>query len=351
MLIKRIFKMGLNDSGMSRFGLILLEVVVLTTIVSCARKEQDVPRLVGPIEIDSSGNLLLCTVKSGEVHNYYVVSLDAQRRPIELQFPSSDYWFGTWRPGTTRDELLLVSLSGSTRQTIVRLQVSDTSASVLSSTPVDANLFVTVRPSWLLNREVLALQITRHVKGVFSGSYMGFSKDNGQTISISDVNSPTDLLWVDSHSFYMVYSTEDNKMVMSYAQLDVNDLTLQTRELFQKDDINLATKSLNGSLIYVTRRELFVDNGRLASLPEDVGRPFVDGRWMVCVARNGKRLYVLDDKGQIVDTKLKSRETKLIGLSAVHRSVYLLSEDDEKILAYSFADKSEQVIFDLAKRQ
>lgn len=350
MLIMRIFKMGLNDSGMSRFGLILLEVVVLSTIVSCARKEQDKPRIVGPLEIDSSGNLLLCTVKSGKVYNHYVVSLDAQRRPIELQFPGSDSASGmTWKLGTTRDELLFVS--GGTRQTIGRLQVSDTSASVLSSTPVDANLIVVVRRSWGLNREVLALRITRIVKGVFSGAYLGFSKDNGQTISISDVTPPTDLLWVGSQSFYMVHGTEDNRMVMSYAQLDVNDLTLQTRELFQKDEIILATKSLNGSLIYVTRRELFADNRRLASLPEEVSRPYVDGRWIACAAKNGKRLYVLDDKGQVVETKLKSRKTKLIGLSAVHRSVYLVSEDADKILAYSFADKSEQVIFDLAKRQ
>jgi hypothetical protein len=349
MLIIRILKMGLNDSVMSRFGLILLEVLVLTTIVSCARREQDKPRLVGPIEIDSSGNLLLCTVKNRKVYNYYVISLDAQRQQIELQLPGSDYWFGAWRPGTTHDELLFVS--GGTRKMIVRLGVSDTSASVLSSTPVDANLIVVVRPSWVLNREVLALRITRFVKGVPSGSYLGFSKDNGQTISISDVTSPTDLLWVDSHSFYMVHGTEDNRMVMSVAQLDVNDLTLQTRELFQKDEIKLATKSLNGSLVYIARRELFVDNERLTSLPEEVSRPLVDNPWIACVAENGRRLYVLDDKGQIVDTKLKSRETNLIGLSAVHKSVYLLSEDNDKILAYSFADKSEQVIFDLAKRQ
>ncbi len=147
----------------------------------------------------------------------------------------------------------------------------------------------------------------------------------------------------------MVHNTEDGRMVMSKAQLDVDSMALQANEILQEDEILLATRSLNGSLVYVAGDTLFRDNETLARLPEVVGmRPFVDGSYLACVSKDGRRIYVLSDKGEILGTKQKSPESMLVGLSAANGCVYLTTENREKILAYNFAEKSESVVFEAA---
>jgi len=252
----------------------------------------------------------------------------------------------TWRSGAGYDELLFVTGSP---QTIKRFRVDDAGVSEISSYMVDPNLFVTLPYYCGYNRDILALRVTKQVKGTASGAYLGFSKDNGQTISISEITPPNYLLWIDQCSFYMAHSLREGRklrMFMSKAQLDIDSMTVQTREILQEDgSILLATQSLNGSLVYVTGRRLFRDNEILAELPEELSAiPFVNGSYLACVSED--KIYILSDKGEVLGTKQKPQGSLFAGLSAATRCVYLTTEGREKIISYNFIEKSENVVFD-----
>ncbi len=310
-------------------------------------KEKDTPKIGGPFAINSSGDLLFCVVNKGSVGQPYIIPLrNRLSQPIALQFPGSDSCFGaTWRSGAGHDELLFVT--GHRPQTIKRFRVTDANVSEISSYKVDPNLFVI---SWGSNRDILALRVSKLVEDISSDVYLGFFKDNSQSISITEILVPTYLLWIDHCSFYMAHNNmEDGRGIMSKAQLDVDSMTLQTREILQEDEILLATQSLNGSLVYVMGHRLFRDNEILALLPEGSSmRPFVDGSYLAYVSKDRRKIYILSDKGEILDIKQKSRESMFVGLSAANKCVYLTTKDREKILAYNFVEKSESPVFNAA---
>jgi hypothetical protein len=310
-------------------------------------KEKDAPKIVAPFAINSSGSLLFCVVEKGSIRQPYVIPLrNRLSQPIALTFPSSDSCFGAmWRSGTGHDELLL--LTGRRPQTIKRFRIADANVAEISSYMVDPNLSVT---SWGANRDILALRVAKFVDGTLSGVHLGFFKDNDQSISISEITVPNYLLWIDHCSFYMVHNTEDGRMVMSKAQLDVDIMTLQTNEILQEHEILLATQALNGSLVYVTGHKLFRDNEILAFLPEGMKRPYVDGNYLACVSKDGRRVYILSDKGEVLGIKQKPRDSMFVGLSAANGCVYLTTENREEILAYNFVEKSESVVFEAASK-
>ena len=340
---------GLYKNRKRKSHVSFLKMVILVAVIcsGCNEKEKDTPKIGAPFAINNSGDLLFCVVKKGSVYQPYIIPLGSRRsQTIALTFPGSDSCLGaTWKSGEGHDELLFVT--GGRPQTIKRFRVTDTDVSEISSYTIDPNLTVGLLDRRSSIRDILALWVAKWGEGTLSGRYLGFSKDSGQTISISEIIAPAYLLWIDDCSFYMVHDMERGRMVMSKAQLDVDSMTLQTREILQEDEILLATQSLNGSLVYVTGHRLSRDNEILALLPQGLSmRPFVDGSYLACVSKDGRRIYILDDKGEILGIKQKSRESMFIELSAANECIYLTTKDREKILAYHFIEKSEKVVFD-----
>lgn len=337
--------MGLFKNRRRKWNLLFLDMVIIIAVIcfGCNEKEKDTPKIGAPFAINSSGDLLFCVVKRGSVRQPYVIPLrNRLSQPIALQFPGSDSCFGaTWRSEEGHDELLFVARHR--RQTIKRFRIADADVSEIYSYMVDPNLFVI---SWGSNRDILALRVSKLVEGISSDVYLGFFKDNDQSLSISEIIVPTSLLWIDHCSFYMVHNMEDGRMVMSKAKLDVDRMTLQTHEILQEDEILLATQSLNGSLVYVTGHRLFRDNEILALLPEGMKRPYVDRSCLACVSKDGRKIYILSDKGEVLGIKQKPRESMFVGLSAANRCIYLTTKGREKIVAYDFIEKSEKVVFD-----
>lgn len=340
-----------RKSSLSFLGIAVLIIVIFS---GCNEKDNEKDKdaakieICGPLVINSSGDLLFCVVKRGSVRQHYIIPLrNRNSRPIAMQFPCSVSCLGaTWRSGAGYDELLFVTGSP---QKIKRFHVTDVCVSEISSYMVDPNIFVTLPYYCGYNRDILALRVTKQVKGIASGAYLGFSKDNGQTISISEITPPNYLLWIDQCSFYMAHGVwEDGKlrMFMSKAHLDIDSMTVQTREILQEDgSILLATQSLNGSLVYVTGQRLFRDNEILAELPEELSAiPFINGNYLACVSKD--KIYILSDKGEVLGTKQKPRGSLFAGLSAANRCVYLTTEGREKIIGYDFIEKSENVVFD-----
>lgn len=58
------------------------------------------------------------------------------------------------------------------------------------------------------------------------------------------------------------------------------------------------------------------------------------------------RSLILNDKGEVLGTKQKPRESIFAGLSAVNKCIYLTTEDRARIIGYNFIEKSENVVFD-----
>jgi len=342
--------MGFCKNRRRKSSLPFLGMAILIAVMcsGCNEKDKDTAKIGGPFAINSSGDLLFCVIKRGGVYQPYIIPLKNNRsQPIALTFPGSDLCLGaTWRSGAEegRDELLFVT--GGTPQTIKRFRIVDSGLSEISSYIMDPNLSVILLNQGFSNRDILAFRVAKWGEGPFSGIHLGFSKDNGQTISISEITPPAYILWIDRCIFYMAHDMEDGRMVMSKAQLDVDSMTLQTSEILQEDEIIIATQSLNGSLVYVTGHSLFRENEILTLLPEGMKRPYVDGSYLACVSKDGKKIYILSDKGEILDIKQKDRESMFVGLCAANECIYLTTKDREKIIGYDFIEKSENVIFD-----
>jgi len=262
-----------------------------------------------------------------------------------LTFQGSDSCFGAaWGIGINHDELLFITGGGKINlQAIKRFKFIDNKPLEISLYTVDNSLMFISLHQEFYDPNVLAFRVYK--KG--EGSYLGLSKDNGRNISVSEISAPAYLLWIDQYRFYVAHDMEDGRMVMSKVQLDINSMTMQKEEILTADEIILATKSLNGSLVYAVGAKLFQDSEILAILPEEVGmRPFIDGRYLACVSRDKKKIFILNDKGEVIDIKLKSRESMFIGLSATNRCIYLTTKDRDKILSYDFIKKREKVVFD-----
>lgn len=337
---------GIYKNRIRKSNLTYICLVILTAVIFSGCKEKDIDNIVAPFAINDSGDLLLCGVKRDKSSQYYIVPLQQNSHygPFALKFKGSESCMGaTWRSGAGHDELQFIT--GHSPQKIKRFRVADANVSEISSYKIDPNLWVAI---WGSNREILALRVSKFVEGNVSSAYLGFFKDNDQSISISGITVPQYLLWIDHHSFYMTHHEENGETVLSKAQLDIDSMALQTSEVLQQeDDILLARQNLNGSLVYISGHRLFRDNKILALLPEGAGMcPFIDGKIIAFVAKNRRKIYILNDKGEVLGIKHKSRESMFVGLSAANRCVYLTSKDRDKILAYDIVGKSDKVVFD-----
>lgn len=312
-------------------------------------QETPTPRIVGPFAISDSGRFLFCGVEKGSAHrSYVIVSLRDGREPEVLSFPGSDRCLGAmWRPGADPDELLFVTAGEG--QAIKRLRVSNVGVEEVSSYPVDPNLLVSARPGWWSpSGDVFAVRVTKFEGGVFSGSYVGFSKDNGRTICVSAIPAPSRLLWTADSTLYMTHGMGGGELALSKGELDVDRMVVEMYEIRQ-GPIALATQALHGSLVYAVQGSLLRDHETFASLPEQIGRPCVDGDYLAVVSVGGKRVFILDATGKIVDTLETPAGSTCIGLSSANRSVYLTAsspEDRMRIDAYDFAAKHENVVFE-----
>lgn len=336
---------GIYKNRRRESNLFYIFLVISIAGIFSGCEEKDARKIVAPFAINNSGDLLLCGVKRGKNSQYYIVPLrqNSYSGPIALQFRGSDSCLGvTWRSGAGHDELLF--LTGHRPHTIKRFRIADANISEISSYMVDPNLSIVF---WGSNQDILALRVSKFTESTISDPYLGFFKENNQSISISEITVPAYLLWINHCSFYMTHRVENGKAVLSKAELDVDSMTLWTCEILQEDEILLATQSLKGSLVYFAGHTLFRDNEILARLPEGVGmRPFVDGNRIACVSKDKKRIYILDDRGEVLDIKHKSRESMFVGLSAANGCIYLTTKKGDKILAYDFIGKREKVVFD-----
>jgi hypothetical protein len=308
------------------------------------------PRITGPFAFSASGEFLFCGLEQDRTHHCRVIiALRGEYRgPAVLSFPGSDKCLGvTWRPGVNPDELLFVTAGEG--QAIKRLRVSNVGVEEISSYPVDPNLLVTARSGWWSpSGNILALRVTTFEGGVFSGSYVGFSKDNGKTVRISALPAPGQLLWVADNALYVTHFVDADEVALSKADLNADNMTVATREVLQ-DKIILATQSLHGSLVYAKGDRLFRDDKIFAVLPEKIVGPLIDGDCLAVVSADGKRVYILDDTGKIIDAKEMPERAICIGISAVNKSIYWTSyspEDRTKISAYNFVGKRETLVIE-----
>jgi len=331
-----------------QLNLFFFGIVVIVAVICSGGNEKgkDTPKICAPFAINSSGDLLFCVVKSNSTSQPCIVPLkNISSHPIALTFQGSDSCFGAeWGIGINHDELLFITGRGETNlQAIKSFKFIDNKPLEIFSYTVDKNLMLIILYQGFYDPNVLAFRVEK--KG--EGSYLGLSKDKGRNISVSKISAPAYLLWIDQYRFYVAHDMKDGRMVMSRVQLDINSMTLHKEEILTADEIILATKSLNGSLVYAVGAKLFQDSEILAVLPEEVGmRPFIDGRYLACVSRDHKKIFILSDKGDVLDIKQKSRESMFVGLSATNRCIYLTTKDRDKILSYDFIKRREKVVFD-----
>lgn len=333
-----------------QLNLFFVGIVVIVAVICSGGngKEKDTHEICAPFAINSSGDLLFCVVKSNSTsHQPCIVPLkNISSHPIALTFQGSDScWGAEWGIGINHDELLFITGRGeSNLQAIKSFKFIDNKPLEISSYTVDKNLMSIILYQGFYDPNVLAFRVYK--KG--EGSYLGLSKDKGRNISVSKISAPAYLLWIDQYRFYVAHDMKDGRMVMSRVQLDINSMTLHKEEILTANEIILATQSLNGSLVCaVGGDKLFQDNEMLALLPEEVGmRPFVDSRYLACVSRDHKKIFILSDKGDILDIKQKPRESMFVGLSATNRCIYLTTKDRDKILSYDFIKRKEKVVFD-----
>jgi len=320
-------------------------------------EEPSTPRIVGPFAVSGSGEFLFCGVERDRTHHHYmIVSLrDDPPEPLVLSFPGSGKCHGAmWRPGANPEELLFVT-AGET-QAIKRFRVSRLGVEEISSYPVDANLLVTVQSHWWSpSGEVLALRVAKSEKGVFSGAYVGFSKDNGKTVHVSAIPAPTQLLWIADDALYVTHGVDADKVVVSKAELNADNLTVAAHDVLQ-DEIILAVQSWRDSLLYAKGDGLFRDGTVFAVLPEKVGCPIVNGDYLAVASADGKRVYILNGTGEIVDARETPGGSVCLGVSAANKSIYWTAsspEDRKRICAYNFVEKRECVIIEarLLQRQ
>lgn len=243
----------------------------------------------------------------------------------------------------------MLYMTGSQTRYVKTFRVSGKDVSEISSYPTDPNLLVALPASYgQSGGSILALRVAKPLPSAFGGSYLAFSKDNARTITISNIPAPANLLWTDDHTLYLTHGTEkEGELLISRVELDTENMTWQEQEILRGPRIALATRGLHGSLLYAIGNEIFRDRQLWCRLPEDISRPLVDGRFVVCVSRNNRRIYVLSDKGEVIGVKQKPESAIPIGLSAARGCVYLTTRERHKILAYNFIDKSEDTVFDV----
>jgi len=311
-------------------------------------EEYKAPRIIGPIAINSSGDLLVCGVEKDGVRQRYIISLTHDDfEPIVLEFPGSDKYSGVaWRPSVEHDELLFITAVE--EKQIKRFRISGNGISEISSYPVDPNLYVH-NPVWNPSGSILAL-IIRFLDETSDGPYLGFSKDNGKTIHISNVQATINRLWVDDHRLYTALGgySEDDNMVLSEIQLDAENMSCEINEILQAKDISLARGSSDGSVVYASGSKIFRNNSLLCQFPEDITGLLTDDGFVVCYSYDGQRIYVLNDRGEIIDTLQIPERPSLLGMSAAHECLYLMTRDGSRIYRYNFIDKSESPIFEAA---
>ncbi len=334
-------------------------MILLIAIISSGCKEQDrakeTVRIVGPYTINSSGDLLLCGIKEGDNSQYYIVPLtNRHAEPIVLKF--QDSLGAMWKPRAHQNELPvdeLVFITSGQPQHIKTIRICGDEVSELTSYQIDQNLIVTtIRNYPNPSGDILALRVSKYVEDSFSGSYLGFTKDDGKTITISNIRSTTYLSWVDNNTFYALHSLgeEEHEWVISKVELDMVNMTWEVNEILKGNEIMLATDGFSGSFVYAQGKSIYHNTQVLARLPEKVGRLFGDDNYLVCIgfSKNDKnQIYILNDKGEILGTKEKSQTSILIGLSATNECIYLTSSDYKKIIRYNFITRQETVVFDV----
>jgi len=307
------------------------------------------PRIIGPTAISDSGDLLVCGIEKDGVRRRYIIPLTHDDfEPIVLEFPDSDKSLGAaWRPSVEHDELLFITAGQEIN--IKRFRISGDDISEISSYPVDPNLLV-ANPVWNPSGSILALRVNQLLDETYGGSYLGFSKDNGKTIHISHVPATINRLWVDDHRLYATvggYSVDGN-MVMSELRLDAENMTCEINEVLQTKDIYLARRSSDGSVVYASGNKIFRNKTLLCLLPEDITRLVTDDGFVACLSHGGQRIYILNDKGEIIDTPQIPERPSLLGMSAAHECLYLMTRDRSRIYRYTFVEKSESLVFNAA---
>jgi hypothetical protein len=310
-------------------------------------EEYKAPRIIGPVAISGSGDLLVCGVKRDNAWQRYIITLtQGDFEPIVLEFPGSDKCLGVaWRPSVEHDELLFVT--GGQEQQIKRFRISGNDISEISSYPVDPDLLV-IHPVWNPGGSILALRVSQLLDGEYHGSYLGFSKDYGKTIDISHVPATINRSWVDDYRLYIAVGghSEDSDMVMSEVRLDAENMSCEINEVLQSEEIYLARGTSDGSAVYASGSKIFRNDTLLCQLPEDIGRLVMDDDFVACLSYDGQRIYVLNDKEEIIDTIQIPERPSLLGMSAGHKCIYLMAGDRSRIYRYNFVEKSESTVFD-----
>jgi hypothetical protein len=304
------------------------------------------PRIIGPVAISGSGDLLVCGVEKDGVRQRYIIPLTHDDfEPIVLKFPGSDKCLGVaWKPGVEHDELLFIAAVE--EKQIKRFRISGSNISEISSYPVDPNLLV-ANPEWNPSGTILALRVNQLMNETYDGSFLGFSKDNGKTIHISQVPATVSRLWMDDHRLCARYSEDGNK-VLSEVRLDAENMTCEIKDVLWAEDIYLARGNSNGSIVYASGKKIFRNSTLLCLLPEDITSLVTDNGFVACYSYDGQRIYVLNDRGEIIDTLQIPERPSLWGMSAAHECLYLMTRDCSRIYRYNFVDKSESTIFEVA---
>ncbi len=307
------------------------------------------PRIIGPIAINSSDDLLFCGVDRDGVSRRCIIPLTGEDvEPMFLEFPGSDKSLGAaWRPSVEHDEMLFITAAE--EKQIKRFRISGNDISEISSYPVDPNLLV-ANPVWNPSGSILALRVNQLMNETYDGSYLGFSNDNGKTIHISKVPATVNRLWVDDHRLYTALGeySEDDNMVMSEIRLNAEDMSCEINEVLQKEKIYLARGSSDASVVYASGSKIFRNNTLLCQLPEDITSLVTDNGFVACYSYDGQQIYVLNDRGEIIDTLQIPERPSLCGMSTAHECLYLMTRDCSRIYRYNFVDKSESTIFEAA---
>lgn len=304
------------------------------------------PRVIGPTAINSSGDLLFCGVDRDGVSRRCIIPLTGEDvEPMFLEFPGSDKCLGVaWRPSIGYNELLFIT--GGQEQQIKRFRISGSNISEISSYPVDPNLLV-ANPVWNPSGNILALRVNQLMNEAYDGSFLGFSKDNGKTIHISHVPATVNRLWMDDHRLCARYSEDGNK-VLSELRLDAENMTCEIKDVLRAEDICLARGSSDGSIVYASGSKIFRNNSLLCQLPEDITGLLTDDGFVACLSDGGQRIYVLNDKGEIIDIRVFHGRPTLVGMSAADECLYLMTRDRSRIYRYNFVNKSESPVFEAA---
>jgi hypothetical protein len=234
-----------------------------------------------------------------------------------------------WRPGATPTELFgaVFSDGPSAPDRVSAVAVSDSVPTVFSQSLSDGLSVLAM--AWNPSGRILAAKVSKVTEDSMV-MYLGISYDNGKNINVTNISIwGRELVWTDNETLYVADGAD-------ILEVDVSDRNTPSTRTIVSAECPRLKGSLDGKVVYVLGNEIYCGEQLLYRSNQSINQIIADGSYVAFKA--GSHIWVFDERGNVRNKKsIDPTTTKLIGISSVHKFVYLL-KDLRCIQRYSFVD-------------